>query len=85
MHELASVLSYKIGRLPFIYLAFLLAAMRHLIFWEPIIDRIKARLFEWKSRNLSFGGRLILLKSVLPTPFLFSELQHVYSPLLSLF
>jgi hypothetical protein len=38
---------------------------RRLSFWEPVVDRIKFRLSDWKSKNLSFGGRLILLKSVL--------------------
>jgi hypothetical protein len=30
-----------------------------------VLLRIKARLSGWKNRNLSFGGRLILLKSVI--------------------
>jgi len=34
-------------------------------FWEPIIDRIKARLSGWKSKHLSLGGRLVLLMFVL--------------------
>jgi len=38
---------------------------RRLRFWDPVIERLKSRLSEWKSRNLSYGGRLILLKSVL--------------------
>ena len=43
-----------------------------MIFWEPVIAGIKARLHEWKSRNLFFGGRLILLKFVLSS-------LHVYT------
>jgi hypothetical protein len=58
--EAASILSCKIGRIPFIG-----GDARRLICWEPVIDRIKYRLSDWKSINLSFGGRLILLKSVL--------------------
>ncbi|XP_024626870.1 uncharacterized protein [Medicago truncatula] len=38
---------------------------RRLSFWDPVIERLKSRLSEWKSRNLSYGGRLTLLKSVL--------------------
>jgi len=37
---------------------------RRLSFWEPIIDRIKSRLSSWKSKHLSLGGRLFLLKFV---------------------
>jgi len=45
---------------------------RRLLFWEPIIDRIKARLSKWNSRFLSFEGRLILIKFVLSS-------LHVYA------
>ncbi|CAJ2637778.1 unnamed protein product [Trifolium pratense] len=38
---------------------------RRLVFWEPVLTRIKNRLSGWKSRFLSLGGRLVLLKSVL--------------------
>ncbi|GAU41847.1 hypothetical protein TSUD_177580 [Trifolium subterraneum] len=38
---------------------------RRLGFWEPLLARLKNRLSGWKSRLLSFGGRLILLKFVL--------------------
>jgi len=37
---------------------------RRLLFWEPVVNRIKTRLSGWHSRFLSFGGRLFLLKSV---------------------
>jgi len=38
---------------------------RRLIFWNPVLERLKSRLSDWKSRNLSYGGRLILLKFAL--------------------
>ncbi|GAU24253.1 hypothetical protein TSUD_23900, partial [Trifolium subterraneum] len=38
---------------------------RRLGFWEPVLAHLENRLSGWKSRFLSFGGRLVLLKSVL--------------------
>jgi len=64
--ETTSVLNCKLGRLPFLYLGLPIGDdPRKLKFWQPLIDRIKSRLLGWKSKNLSLGGRLVLLKSVL--------------------
>nr|KAJ0226325.1 hypothetical protein LSAT_V11C100021160 [Lactuca sativa] len=41
--------------------------------WKPVIDKFISKLTEWKSKSLSFGRRLTLLKSVLenlPTYYL---------------
>jgi len=38
---------------------------RRLAFWELVASTIKTRLSGWQSPFLSFGGRLVLLKSVL--------------------
>jgi len=64
--EAASVLHCKLGRAPFLYLGLPIGGgSRKLKFWQPLIDRIKSRLSGLKSKNLSLGGRLVLLKSVL--------------------
>jgi len=64
--EAVSVLNCKLGRAPFLYLGLPIGSdPRKLKFWQSLIDRIKSRLSGWKSRNLSLGGRLVLLKSVL--------------------
>jgi len=34
------------------------------LFWEPIIDRLSAKLNVWKGRFLSLAGRICLIKSV---------------------
>jgi len=64
--QAASVLACKIGCIPFVYLGLPIGGdARRLIFWEPVLSRIKARLSEWKSIKLSFGGRLVLLKAIM--------------------
>ncbi|XP_045797669.1 uncharacterized protein LOC123891830 [Trifolium pratense] len=64
--EAASVLRCKVGKIPFLYLGLQIGGdPRRLSFWDPVMHRIKNRLSGWKSRFLSFGGRLVLLRSVL--------------------
>ncbi|CAJ2672096.1 unnamed protein product [Trifolium pratense] len=64
--EAASVLCCKVGKIPFLYLGLPIGGdPRRLSFWDPVLHRIKNRLSGWKSRFLSFGGRLVLLRSVL--------------------
>jgi len=66
LNEAATMLTCKVGRIPFMYLGLPIGGnLRRLQFWEPIVNRIKSRLSGWNNRFLSFGGRLILLKSVL--------------------
>ncbi|GAU16627.1 hypothetical protein TSUD_325750 [Trifolium subterraneum] len=64
--EAASSLCCKMGKISFLYLGLSIGGdPRRLGFWEPVLVRLKNRLSGWKSRFLSFGGRLTLLKSVL--------------------
>ncbi|KEH35150.1 hypothetical protein MTR_3g081050 [Medicago truncatula] len=66
LYKAATVLSCKVEKIPFMYLGLPIGGNpRRFQFWEPIVNRIKSRLSGWNSRFLSFGGRLILLKSVL--------------------
>ena len=70
LNEAASILHCKV---PFLYLGLSIGGdPRRLAFWDPVLNTIKARLRGWQSRFLSFGGRLVLLKSVLTS-------LHVYA------
>jgi len=66
LNEAVLVLKCKVGNLPFVYLGLPIGGdARRLYFWDPLITRLKSRLSGWKSKHLSFGGRLILSKYVL--------------------
>ncbi|MCI27468.1 RNA-directed DNA polymerase (Reverse transcriptase), partial [Trifolium medium] len=66
LSEVASALCCKVGKVHFLYLGLPIGGdPRHVGFWEPMLARLKNILSGWKSRFLSFGGLLILLKSVL--------------------
>ncbi|KAL4388297.1 hypothetical protein GQ457_09G027380 [Hibiscus cannabinus] len=56
----------EIGKFPTEYLGLPLGPKRNSVaLWEPIVDKFSYRLASWKSVSLSFGGRIVLLKSVL--------------------
>ncbi|CAJ2647905.1 unnamed protein product [Trifolium pratense] len=64
--EAAYALCCKVGKIIFLYLGLPIGGdPRRLGFWEPVLDRLKKSLSGWRSRFLSFGGLLVLLKSVL--------------------
>ncbi|CAJ2652040.1 unnamed protein product [Trifolium pratense] len=64
--EAASALCCKVGKIPFLYLGLPIGGdSRRLGFWKSVLERLKNRLSGWTSRFLSFGGRLVLIKSVL--------------------
>ena len=66
LNEAAAVLRCRAGKVSFVYLGLSIGGDSHrLIFWELLLRSIKSRLSGYNSRYLSFGGRLVLLKSVL--------------------
>ncbi|XP_071731598.1 uncharacterized protein [Rutidosis leptorrhynchoides] len=66
IESLASRMKCQAGSFPFTYLGLPIGArMKRIGDWSPVIDKFIKRLSEWKRRTLSFGGRLVLVKSVL--------------------
>jgi len=61
----AKSLNCNVMQIPFKYLGLELGGNpRRKQFWEPIVDKIKAKLSTWKGRCLSLAGRVCLIKSV---------------------
>jgi len=66
LNEASVVLNCKIGHIPFMYPGLPIGSdFRKLNFWKPLVEMVNFRLSRWKSRKLSLGGRLVLLKSVM--------------------
>jgi len=91
LHEAVIVMHFKHGWIPFLYLGLPIGGdPRKLQFWYPLVERIRRRLSGWKCKNLSLGGRFVLLKSVpssIPVYFLsfFKAPSCIISTLDSLF
>ncbi|PWA73278.1 reverse transcriptase domain, Reverse transcriptase zinc-binding domain protein [Artemisia annua] len=66
LNFIANTIGCQPSNLPCIYLGLPIGAdMSRCANWTPIINRFHNRLSMWKAKNLSFGGRLTLIKSVL--------------------
>lgn len=66
LEGISQFLTCKVGSVPFKFLGVLVGENpRRLATWQPIIDSMKARISSWKSRQLSIGGRVTLINSVL--------------------
>ncbi|KAK2449929.1 hypothetical protein QL285_009079 [Trifolium repens] len=56
----------KLGSLPFTYLGLPVGANPRLSStWDPVVKSIEKRLFSWKNRYVSLGGRVVLINSIL--------------------
>ena len=70
----ARLLETPIGTLPVRYLGLPLANRRLRVQdWQPVLEKVEARLGGWRARMISRGGRLVLVKAVLsaiPTYFM---------------
>ncbi|WJX49459.1 hypothetical protein P8452_35893 [Trifolium repens] len=54
------------GSIPFKYLGLPVGANpRKMATWEPMVEKIRSKLNSWENKHISFGGRLVLINSVL--------------------
>lgn len=66
VEEMSEIMGCIKSELPMKYLGLPLGANpRRIKTWQPIVERVKKRLAVWKSRSLSIGGRITLIKSTL--------------------
>jgi hypothetical protein len=62
----SSFLNCEVDSIPFRFLGIPVGANpRRRTTWTPILDSMKKKLSAWNGRNLSIGGRVTLIKSVL--------------------
>ncbi|GKU88310.1 hypothetical protein SLEP1_g2593 [Rubroshorea leprosula] len=63
---LAGMLHCRVGRAPFLYLGLPVdGKYGNKKLWELVVNKFRTKLAVWKVATLSFGGRLVLLNSVL--------------------
>jgi hypothetical protein len=59
-------LNCRQGSIPFKYLGLPIGANpRRESTWFPLVDHFRKRLFSWRNKHISFGGRIVLINSVL--------------------
>ncbi|GKE92968.1 putative RNA-directed DNA polymerase, eukaryota, reverse transcriptase zinc-binding domain protein [Tanacetum coccineum] len=71
VNSLASTIGCLPSHFPCTYLGFPISEnMARCANWSILVDKFQKRLSKWKSKSLSFGGRLTLVKSILGRNYL---------------
>jgi hypothetical protein len=66
LNSIANSLGFSIGTLPFLYLGVpILKGKPKVLYFQPLVDKIKSKLSSWKTSLLSYAGRCQLIKSVI--------------------
>ncbi|KAL5700142.1 amidase [Ranunculus cassubicifolius] len=86
INEVASILGCGVEEFPSTYLGLPLGAKsRSINIWGKVIERVEKRLGRWKTKYLTKGGRLTLLKATLSQiPIYFLSLFPIPKSVLSL-
>jgi hypothetical protein len=71
--HIAQFLGFSIGALPFVYLGVpIFKGSPKVAYFQPMADKIKAKLAAWKASLLSVAGRIELVKSVVQSMLIHS-------------
>ncbi|KAL6585288.1 hypothetical protein OROMI_004577 [Orobanche minor] len=75
-----ALLNCKVGACPFMYLGLPIGDKENgTKMWKGLVEKVERRLSRWENKTQSFGGRLVLIKSVLGSlPLYF--LSFFYAP-----
>ncbi|XP_071738760.1 uncharacterized protein [Rutidosis leptorrhynchoides] len=66
VNSIATHVGCQVGKFPFTYIGLPIGSkMKNLKDWDPVIEKFKNRLANWKMKTMSCGGRLVLIKLVL--------------------
>ncbi|GJS17399.1 hypothetical protein Tco_0411871 [Tanacetum coccineum] len=78
---MARWMSCGLGELPLTYLGLPIGVcMRRTCAWNPVVEKLKKRLADWKAKTMSFVERLTLVKAVLGSlPLYYFSMFHVPS------
>jgi hypothetical protein len=66
MEMACTLLNCKLGEIPFKYLGLPIGANpKSSSTWDPLLKSLQNRLFSWKHKHISLGGRIVLINVVL--------------------
>jgi hypothetical protein len=66
LESACNFLNCRSGSIPFKYLGLPIGANpKSESTWEPLVNHLRAKLFSWRNKHISLGGRIVMLNAVL--------------------
>ncbi|KAK2385146.1 hypothetical protein QL285_072415 [Trifolium repens] len=66
MEMACNFLNCRLGTIPFKYLGLQIGANPKCVStWDPLLEHLRKRLFSWRNKYISLGGRIVLINAVL--------------------
>lgn len=85
LHVAVDGLKFKVGKIHLKYLGLPIGVNPRLLStWKHVVDTIRKRLSSWANKNLSIGGKVVLIKSILSAlPVYFLSLFKAFPGIIS--